>query len=327
MGNIRKNMDQSLIQVIVPIYNVKDYIKPCLDSILRQTYSNLEIILINDGSTDGVEQILDEYASKDNRIKVINQENLGLQAARNRGLDNCTGEYISFIDSDDVISDDFYTVMYKALSQTNSDIQICSFKFLYTNKNDLNDISNLGDAEQLKFKNRVVNNGDEYLEHDIYSNFGYVMVMSKLYKRDVWKDLRFPLGKYHEDECVIAEVLHNHRIVEIDDKLYYYRRREGQITSNGLTVKKLDGAEAMLQRVNSYKQWGLSDRAILNIYFGQLHIFRGYFPLKDPEIKKAYKEILKIYRQNVFKYKSDQLKTSLKRLAIWISPQIYWRII
>ena len=78
-------MDQSLIQVIVPIYNVKDYIKPCLDSILRQTYSNLEIILINDGSTDGVEQILDEYASKDSRIKVINQENLGLQAARNKG--------------------------------------------------------------------------------------------------------------------------------------------------------------------------------------------------------------------------------------------------
>ena len=320
-------MDQSLIQVIVPIYNVKDYIKPCLDSILRQTYSNLEIILINDGSTDGVEQILDEYASKDSRIKVINQENLGLQAARNKGLDNCTGEYISFIDSDDVISDDFYAVMYKALSQTNSDIQICSFKFLYTNKNDLNDISNLGDAKQLKFKNRVVNNGDEYLEYDIYSNFGYVMVMPKLYKRDVWKDLRFTLGKYHEDECVIAEVLHNHRIVEIDDKLYYYRRREGQITSNGLTVKKLDGAEAMLKRVDSYKQWGLSDKAILNIYFGQLHIFRGYFPLKDPKIKKKYKEILKTYRQNVFKYRSDQLKTSLKRLAIWISPQIYWRII
>lgn len=320
-------MDQSLIQVIVPIYNVKDYIKPCLDSILRQTYSNLEIILINDGSTDGVEQILDEYASKDSRIKVISQENLGLQAARNKGLDNCTGEYISFIDSDDVISDDFYTMMHKAISQTNSDIQICSFKFLYTNKNDLNDISNLGDAKQLKFKNRVVNNGDEYLEYDIYSNFGYVMVMPKLYKRDVWEDLRFPLGKHHEDECVIAEVLHNRRIVEIDDKLYYYRRREGQITGNGLTLKKLDGAEAILQRVDSYKQWGLSDRAILNIYFGQLHIFRGYFPLKDPEIKKAYKEILKIYRQNVFKYKSDQLKTSLKRLAIWISPQIYWRII
>lgn len=320
-------MDQSLIQVIVPIYNVKDYIKPCLDSILRQTYSNLEIILVNDGSTDGVEQILDEYASKDNRIKVINQENLGLQAARNKGLDSCTGEYISFIDSDDVISDDFYTVMYKALNRTKSDIQICSFKFLYTNKNDLNDISNLGDAEQLKFNNRVVNNGDEYLEYDIYSNFGYVMVMPKLYKRDVWKDLRFPLGKYHEDECVIAEVLHNHRIVEIDDRLYYYRQREGQITSDGLTVRKLDGAEAMLQRVDSYKQWGLSDKAILNIYFGQLHIFRGHFPLKDPKIKKEYKEILKTYRQNVFKYRSDQLKTSLKRLAIWISPQIYWRII
>lgn len=320
-------MDQLLIQVIVPIYNVKDYIKPCLDSILRQTYSNLEIILVNDGSTDEVEQILDEYASKDSRIKVINQENLGLQAARNKGLDNCTGEYISFIDSDDAISDDFYTVMHRMINQTNSDISMCGFKFLYTNENDPDDISSLGDAEQLKFKDRIVDNGDEYLESAVYNNFGYVMVMPKLYKRDVWKDLRFPLGKYHEDEWVIAEVLHNHRIVEISDKLYYYRQRKGQITGNGLTVKKLDSAEAMLQRVDSYKQWGLSDKAILNIYFGQLHIFRGYFPLKDPKIKKAYKEILKTYRQNVFKYQSDQLKTSLKRLAIWISPQIYWRII
>lgn len=320
-------MDQSLIQVIVPIYNVKEYIKPCLDSILRQTYSNLEIILVNDGSTDGIEQVLDEYASKDSRIKVINQENLGLQAARNKGLDSCTGEYISFIDSDDVISNDFYTVMHKALSQTNSDIQMCGFKFLYTNKNDLDDINNLGDAEQLRFKDSIVDNGDAYLESDIYSNFGYVMVMPKLYKRDVWKDLRFPLGKYHEDEWVIADMLHNRRIIEISDKLYYYRQREGQITGNGLTVKKLDTAEAILQRVDRYKQFGLSDKAILNTYFGQLHIFRGYFPLKDPEIKKAYKEILKIYRQNVFKYQSDQLKTSLKRLAVWISPQIYWRII
>lgn len=320
-------MDQSLIQVIVPIYNVKEYIKPCLDSILRQTYSNLEIILVNDGSTDGIEQVLDEYASKDSRIKVINQANLGLQAARNKGLDNCTGEYISFIDSDDVINDRFYAMLYAAITQTNSDIQMCGFKFLYTNKNDLDDINNLGDAEQLRFKDSIVDNGDAYLESDIYSNFGYVMVVSKLYKRDVWKDLRFPLGKYHEDEWVIADMLHNRRIIEISDKLYYYRQREGQITGNGLTVKKLDAAEAILQRVDRYKQFGLSDKAILNTYFGQLHIFRGYFPLKDPEIKKAYKEILKIYRQNVFKYQSDQLKTSLKRLAVWISPQIYWRII
>lgn len=320
-------MGESLIQVIVPIYNVKDYVKPCLDSILRQTYSNLEIILVNDGSTDDVEQILDEYASKDSRVKIINQENLGLQAARNTGLDSCTGEYISFIDSDDVISNDFYTVMHRMINQTNSDISICGFKFLYTNENGPDDISNLSDAEQLKFKDRLVDNGDEYLESDIYNNFGYVMVMPKLYKREVWKDLRFPLGKYHEDEWVIARVMHSHRIVELSDKLYYYRQRKGQITSNGLTIKKLDSAEAMLQRIYSYKQWGLSDKAVLNAYFGQLHIFRGYFPLKDPEIKKAYKEILKAYRQNIFKYRSDQLKTSLKRLAIWISPQIYWRII
>lgn len=320
-------MNNPLIQVIVPIYNVKDYVRPCIDSIIRQTYKSLEIILVNDGSTDGVEQILNEYAEKDSRIKVINQANLGLQAARNKGIDNCTGEYVSFIDSDDVINDRFYAMLYAAIAQTNSDISMCGFKFLYTNENDFDDISNLADAEQLKFKDRLIDNGDDYLESDIYNNFGYVMAQTKLYKREIWRDFRFPLGKYHEDEWVIASVMHNHRVVELSDRLYCYRQRSGQITGNGLTIKKLDSAEAMLQRVYNYKNWGLSDKAILNAYFGQLHIFRGYFPLKDPEIKAAYKELLKTYRQNVFKYKQDQLKTSLKRLAIWISPQIYWRII
>lgn len=320
-------MSNPLIQVIVPVYNVKDYVKPCIDSILRQTYKNLEIILVNDGSTDGVEQILNEYAEKDSRIKVINQANLGLQAARNKGVDNCTGEYISFIDSDDVINNRFYAMLYAAITQTNSDISMCGFKFLYTNESNFGDISNLADAEQLNFKDRLIDNGDDYLESDIYNNFGYVMTQTKLYKREIWKDIRFPLGKYHEDEWVIASVMHNHRIVELSDKLYYYRQRSGQITGNGLTIKKLDSAEAMLQRIYNYRNWGLSDKAILNAYFGQLHIFRGYFPLKDPEIKAAYKELLKTYRQNVFKYRQDQLKTSLKRLAIWISPQIYWRIV
>ena len=116
-----------LISVIVPVYNVKNYLEKCLDSIINQTYKNLEIILINDGSTDESLDICYMYEKKDNRIKVYNQENHGLSYTRNRGIELARGKYIGFVDSDDVISPFMYEFLYKAINEYNSKISICDF--------------------------------------------------------------------------------------------------------------------------------------------------------------------------------------------------------
>ena len=126
------------ISVIVPIFNVENYVRKCVDSILNQTFSDIEIILVDDGSTDASGRICDEYLSKDDRIRVIHKENGGLSDARNAGLDMCTGEYIGFVDGDDYIDGDMYELLYKNLIQYDADISMCRFRRIYNNRIDDN---------------------------------------------------------------------------------------------------------------------------------------------------------------------------------------------
>lgn len=129
------------ISIIIPIYNVEKYLKKCLDSVISQTYKNLEIILVDDGSPDKCGKICDEYQEIDNRIIVLHNKNIGLSGARNSGLKIATGKYVTFIDSDsdDYIADDYIEVLYKILKEKNADISICNYKSF---KNDLNKITN-----------------------------------------------------------------------------------------------------------------------------------------------------------------------------------------
>ena len=168
---------QNLISVIVPIYNVEKYLKQCLDSIINQTYKNLEIILIDDGSTDNCGKICDDYALKDNRIKVIHKQNGGLSSARNIGLDTAKGEYIGFIDSDDYIEKDMYENMHNTALKTNTKLVICNWFKGNTNKWDKN--KNFPDKNIL-----TTNEALEFFYNDMY-------VWNKLYKKDIVKKLRF----------------------------------------------------------------------------------------------------------------------------------------
>ena len=124
----------SLLSVIVPIYNVEDYLNRCVDSIINQTYKNLEIILVDDGSPDNCPQMCDDYAKKDSRIRVVHKENGGLSDARNAGMKVATGEYVSFIDSDDYISLDFYETLFQTMVDNDSDIVECSVVKFYENE-------------------------------------------------------------------------------------------------------------------------------------------------------------------------------------------------
>lgn len=220
-----------LISIIVPVYNVQDYVGECVESLCRQTYTNLEIVLVDDGSTDGSAEVCDEYACRDERIRVIHQRNRGLSGARNVGLDNIQGEYIAFVDSDDLVMPNYVDVLYGLLMKYKVDIAACAYVKGTTEQ--LMDV-----CERLVFSKstkEVCMSSEKLLRqwHGKYKQQETV-AWNKLYRRDVWngrRQMRFPEGRSHED------VLTSHLIVQSVEKvalttqvLYLYRIREGSIT-------------------------------------------------------------------------------------------------
>ena len=186
---------KQLISIIVPIFNVEKHLDRCILSILNQTYKNLEIILVNDGSTDGCSVICDQYAIYDSRIKVVHKFNEGLSSARNVGLDIATGKYVTFVDSDDSVTKDYIEVLYDALKKTNSQISIGDFikvkseEFVIKRDTILNEsfqIFSPREAVQKMYNNPL--------------NIHFVTVWGNLYQIDLFKSLKFPFGKIHEDE-------------------------------------------------------------------------------------------------------------------------------
>lgn len=219
--------DFDLISVIIPVYNVEKYLRECVDSVLSQTYSNLEILLIDDGSTDSSGAICDEYATRDGRIRVIHQKNGGLSAARNAGLDAARGQYISFIDSDDFIGPLFIEVLYQTIKEENAQIAACGYcRF--------QDGESIGE-EPLSGHRFIWSRKEAILEltkvNDHCRGEFVTISCNKLYIRSLFENLRFPVGKLHEDEYMILPLLLQiERMVKCEDVLYFYRQRSDSIT-------------------------------------------------------------------------------------------------
>lgn len=213
-----------LISVIVPVYNVAEYLTECINSIISQTYTNLEIILVDDGSTDDCPRICDEYASKDSRIRVIHKKNGGLSDARNAGLDICTGEWIGFVDSDDFIAPNMYQQLYKAAISQNADIAVCQSvryengKFVNLNKDKKKEV--------LYSKSEMINR--------MFCGSGRGLIISaciKLYRKCIFDTIRFPKGVTVEDAFIILNVIEKCSCMAlIPDVLYFYRIRNGSIS-------------------------------------------------------------------------------------------------
>ena len=213
-----------MISVIVPVYNVERYIRQCVESILEQTYADLEIILVDDGSTDGSGSICDEYKLKDDRVVVIHKCNGGLSDARNAGLDIARGEYIGFVDSDDYIEPDMYEVLYKNCERYAADLATARFVKFNTQGEDRKNFT----------ENIEVFSREEMLRLFIVGDRRYEITMSvwdRLYKRELISDLRFPVGKCYEDIVFSTKVIEKSKInVYIDRALYHYRLREDSIS-------------------------------------------------------------------------------------------------
>lgn len=218
-----------LISVIIPVYKVECYLSKCVESIINQTYKNIEIILVDDGSPDNCGRICDEYALKDNRIKVIHTKNGGVSSARNAGIDASTGSFITFVDSDDYISQNYIETLYKNLTETNSEISVVDHTEIFDGNEFSKDVS----AGVITV----------FSQHDfIVQLLNKAIICScwgKLYKRDLFDDIRFPLGRVNaEDAWVLYKLcFKSSRIVYDDTISYYYLIREGSAVQKNFDIE------------------------------------------------------------------------------------------
>lgn len=261
--------DDELISVIVPVYNVHQYLRRCLDSIVTQTYPHLEILVINDGSTDGSAFILEEYAKKDKRIRVIHQENQGVSSARNKGIDIAQGAYITFIDSDDFVEKDYIENLYQAVIKTGSDIAACNF----TAFDDERKVFKFFHHEGNHFE-KVYSIQEWFdLEGDMKNNMHLAFTFSplKLFKRSLFESIRYPLGRLREDDATIYKLylkanqihFHNH------GPYYYSQRPEGLSRTEMLRdiATMISNAE---ERIALMVLRGLDPTGQIKYYIGRL---------------------------------------------------------
>ena len=234
------------VSIIVPVYQVEKYIRQCVDSILAQTFTDFELILVDDGSKDGSGQICDEYAAMDRRVKVIHKENGGLSDARNRGMDQAAGNYFMFIDSDDYIAPTMLECLYKNILIEDADLAICNFLYFFENDRK-KDFSTSMKSEVLCAKEIFYNRKNERC-------YGiWTVAWNKLYKKETFGEVRFRFGKYHEDEFWANDIYQlDIKIVTIPECLYYYRQRDNSIMGKKSAARNLDIIEALQERIYIY---------------------------------------------------------------------------
>ena len=247
-----------LISVIVPVYNVERYLVQCVDSIINQTYKKLEIILVDDGSTDNSSKICDSYIQKDNRIRVIHKQNGGLSSARNAGLDIASGEYIAFVDSDDYILPEMYEVLFRLIDENNADMGACSWQRV-------NEAGTPLLKQDTSPENEILS-GDEVLSIGMTRGLTYVLAWNKLYKASIFDDLRFPEGRLHEDEFTAHHILSKcTRTVSTSAVMYMYTCRSDSIMGTPdetFIAKRIeDVVYAFQDRYNFFCSMGRKDLA------------------------------------------------------------------
>lgn len=227
-----------LITIIVPAYNVEHYISKCLKSISTQTYKNIEVLIVNDGSTDGTQKIIDEWSRRDQRFIKFSKVNGGLSSARNFALKYINGDYVTFIDSDDWVDTRFIQTLYELIIKHQADIASCDAHMVFENRNikiieEKLLISIFSQDEAIK----------EYLTDAYKCNEG---VCNKMYQKKLWENLKFPNIMAHEDtETTFKLLSKSHRIVWTSEKLYFYLQRQGSITKSGFSDKSMCKLDAL----------------------------------------------------------------------------------
>ena len=285
---------EPLVSIIVPVYNIETYLPRCVDSLLRQSYPNLEVLLVDDGSTDGSGPLCDAYATQDARVRVIHKQNGGLSDARNAGLEAAKGECLSFVDGDDWVSPYYIENLYRALEQADADFSASCFEEVFE--------GNAPSAPEERLEQFEILSQEECLKRILYQDGMEVTTPTKLYKRELFHGVRYPVGKLYEDIPVAYEVAKRTRkAARIANRDYYYFQRADSIQNRTFDPRKLDSVRhcrALMENVKrDFPQLG---RAAECRYLS--NVCNILFQIRDKEhekIEKALWQEVKKYRKSV----------------------------
>lgn len=234
------------VSIIIPVYNVEQYVKRCIESIIEQSLTDIEIILVDDGSTDGSGNLCDAYATIDDRIKVIHKKNEGLSCARNDGIDIATSPYIMFVDSDDWVERDFCKLPYEIAKDKNADLILFTYNRIYSD----------GRIEKVDsaLKSGILNENNALRFNVNYSPAAWL----GFYRKELFGKIRYPAGKYYEEYGTTHRLIHiSNRIYFLKNPLYnYWVDRNDSITNNPITKEHPDRCEMIIRRIDDLCSWG-----------------------------------------------------------------------
>lgn len=309
-------MENDLISIIIPVYKVEKYLEKCIESVLKQTYTNLQIILVDDGSPDNCGKICDEYAKKDPRIEVIHKVNGGLSDARNVGIAKAKGKYIGFVDSDDYIKEDMYEILINLIKEYDADVSICNLydvidgkEYIRNNENGIQEYSRL---EILK---------EVLLDKNIQS-----YAWNKLYKKELFDEIKYPIGKKYEDIGTTFYVFEKcNKIVVTSESEYYYLKRSDSLVNNVTESTVLDYTDIIIQRY-LYTQKNIEKLRKYNNYYLAKTLITAHNDIEllgsiSEKMQEKYKElynlvynIMKNDRENIEELFNAEQKKAIKNI-------------
>ncbi len=308
--------------MIIPVYRVEAYLERCVDSVLAQTYGNLEIILVDDGSDDGCPAICDTYARKDGRVRVIHQENRGLSGARNAGIDCAEGSYLVFTDSDDYLVPEFVERLYEACVGTGSDLALCRFAYVR------------GEAVPREQEGGLRVLTGRQMQAGLYGPEGvyYVVAWNKLYRRELFDGIRYPEGRIHEDEATTYRIFHRaEQAVYVDAALYGYFISPSSIT-RGFHPRRGDWVTAMEERVDFYEREGYGELMVPALKYladSSIHIYleRQDFLGEGKKEQQHIRELIRRGLERVKPYGNFSLRTRIGYRMFLACPGIYRKLL
>lgn len=309
-------MKNDLISIIIPVYKVEKYLEKCIESVLKQTYTNLQIILVDDGSPDNCGKICDEYAKKDSRIEVIHKINGGLSDARNVGINRANGRYIGFVDSDDYIKEDMYEKLINLIKEYDADISICNLYDVIDGKEYVRNKDNgIHEYSRIDILKEVL------LDKNIQS-----YAWNKLYEKELFDEIKYPIGKKYEDIGTIFYLFEKcNKIVVTSEPEYYYLKRADSLVNNVTESTILDYTEIIIQRYLYIKQ-NIKELRKYNNYYLAKTLITAHNDIENLEnisegmqqrYKKLYELVLEIIKSNskdIDELFSEEQKSALENL-------------
>ena len=309
-------MEKYLISIIIPVYKVEKYLEKCIESVLKQTYTNLQVILVDDGSPDNCGKICDEYAKKDSRIEVIHKVNGGLSDARNVGIAKAKGKYIGFVDSDDYIKEDMYEILINLIKEYDADVSICNLYDVIEGKEYIRNKEN-----GIKEYNRIDILKEVLLDKNIQS-----YAWNKLYKKELFNEIKYPIGKKYEDIGTTFYIFEKcNKVVVTSEPEYYYLKRADSLVNNVTESTVLDYTEIIIQRY-LYTQKNIEELRKYNNYYLAKTLITAHNDIEllgsiSEKMQEKYKElynlafdILKNNKKDIDELFNDEQKKVIKEL-------------